>query len=89
MAAHPPVELHIVSDGQTVWSSDSCQAGAGQNNVATFGPGIEDTFHVAWDGSGGPGCTNPTKPLAPGNYQIVAKLDTKVSAAVPFTIPGK
>src|SRR5437763_476313 len=63
-----PQELHIVSDGQTVWSSDSCQAGAGQNNVATFGPGIEDTFHVAWDGSGGPGCSNPTKPLAPGNH---------------------
>jgi len=84
-----PQELHIVSDGQTVWSSDSCQGGPGQNNIATFGPGIEDTFHVAWDGGGGPGCTNPTKLLAPGSYQIVAKLDTKVSAPVPFTIQGK
>jgi hypothetical protein len=84
-----PQEMHIVSNGQTVWSSDSCQGGPGQNNVATFGPGIEDTFHVAWDGSGGSNCTNPDKLLPPGTYQIVAKLDTKVSDPVTFTIAGK
>jgi hypothetical protein len=84
-----PQELHVVSSGQTVWSSDSCQAGQGQNNVATFGPGIEDTFHVGWDGSSGSDCTNPTKPVPPGTYQIVAKLDTKASAPVTFTIQGK
>lgn len=84
-----PQEMHIVSNGQTVWSSDSCQGGPGQNNVATFGPGIEDAFHVAWDGSGGSNCTNPDKLLPPGTYQLVAKLDTKVSDPVPFTIPGK
>ena len=84
-----PQELHIVSNGQTVWSSDSCQGGPGQNNVASFGPGIEDAFHVAWDGSSGPNCTNPNKLLPPGTYQVVAKLDTKVSDPVTFTIPGK
>lgn len=84
-----PQELHIVSDGQTVWSSDSCQGGQGQNNVRSFGPGIEDAFYVGWDGSGGPHCTNPDGLLGPGTYQIVAKLDTKTSEPVSFVIPGK
>jgi len=84
-----PQELHVMQNGQTLWSSDSCQAGSGQNNVATFGPGIEDTFKIGWDGGGGSGCTNPKNPLPAGSYQIVAKLDTKVSAPVTFTVTGK
>jgi hypothetical protein len=82
-----PQELHIMQNGQTLWSSDSCQAGQGQSNVVTFGPGIEDTFKIGWDG-GGPACSGGS-PLKPGGYQIVAKLDTKVSAPVNFTIAGK
>jgi hypothetical protein len=81
-----PQELHIVnSAGQTLWSSDNCQSGGG-SDVRTFGPNIEDTFSLGWDGYGnGPSCA-PTTKLPDGNYQIVAKLDTKVSAPVPFTI---
>jgi hypothetical protein len=81
-----PQELHVTQNGQTLWSSDSCQGGTGQNNVVTFGPGIEDTFKIGWDGSGGGHCTNPGNVLKAGTYQIVAKLDSKVSQPVTFTI---
>jgi len=83
-----PQELHVVQNGQTLWSSDSCQSGPGDKKVVTFGPGIEDAFSVGWDGSAGQSCTGG-RPLAAGTYQIVAKLDTKVSAPVNFTIAGK
>ena len=82
-----PQEMHIVnSAGQTVWSSDYCQNGAGGSDVRSFGPNIETPFKLAWDGDGdGPGCAKGNR-LAPGGYQLVAKLGTKVSAPVGFTI---
>ena len=83
-----PQELHIVQNGQTVWSSDSCPTSRGQTYVATFGPGIEDKFTLGWDGTAGTGCTGG-RALPPATYQIVAKLDTKVSPPANFTIPGK
>jgi len=83
-----PQELHVMQNGQTLWSSDSCQSGAGQNNLVTFGPGIEDSFKIGWDGSAGQSCSGG-RPLPPGTYQIVAKLDSKVSSPVTFTIAGK
>jgi hypothetical protein len=83
-----PQELHVVQNGQTVWSSDYCQYAHGQRDVRTFGPGIESQFTRGWDGTVGQGCTNTTAAPA-GTYQLVAKLDAKVSAPVTFTIPGK
>jgi hypothetical protein len=83
-----PQELHIVLNNQTVWSSDNCQDAHGQPDVRTFGPGIESRFTRGWDGTVGQACTNATAAAA-GTYQLVAKLDTKVSAPVTFTIPGK
>ena len=78
-----------MQNGNTLWSSDSCQTGQGDSNVATLSAGIEYAYDVGWDGASGANCTNKGHELPPGTYQIVAKLDTKVSAAVPFTIPGK
>jgi hypothetical protein len=83
-----PQELHVLQNGQTVWSSDSCQSGQGESNVATLSAGIEYAYDVIWDGTSGAKCTGGN-PLPPGTYQVVAKLDTKVSAPVSFTIPGK
>ncbi len=81
-----PQELHIVNatSGQTVWSSDNCQSATG-SDVRTFGPNIEAAFQLGWDGNANtPGCRS-TGALN-GAYQLVAKLDTKVSAPVAFTI---
>jgi len=83
-----PQELHVLQNGQTVWSSDSCQSGQGDSNVAMLGAGIEYAYDVIWDGTSGAKCTGGS-PLPAGTYQIVAKLDTKVSAPVTFTIAGK
>jgi len=80
-----PQELHIVLNGQTVWSSDSCQTTHGQPDVRTFPPGIEDTFTIGWDGTVGTACNNKTA-AGPGAYQVVGKLDTKVSDPVAFTV---
>lgn len=84
-----PQEMHIVnSAGQTVWSSDYCQSNPG-SNVATFDPNIVASFKLPWDGYAyGPNCAKGAK-LGDGAYQLVAKLDTKVSAPVAFTIGGK
>jgi hypothetical protein len=80
-----PQELHVVQNGQTVWSSDSCQKVHGQPDIRTFPPGIEDTFTVGWDGTVGTACNN--KQAAPaGTYQVVAKLDTKLSAPANFAV---
>jgi hypothetical protein len=83
-----PQELHVVQNGQTVWSSDSCQSGQGESNMTTLGAGIEYAYDVIWDGTSGAKCTGGA-PLPPGGYQIVAKLDAKTSAPVNFTIAGK
>jgi len=83
-----PQELHVTQNGQTLWSSDSCQSGQGQSNVATLGAGIEYAYEVNWDGTSGTTCTGG-HPLPAGNYQVVAKLDTKVSLPANFTITGK
>jgi hypothetical protein len=80
-----PQELHIVANGQTLWSSDSCQTTHGQPDVRTFPPGIEDMFTIGWDGTIGTACDNKSA-ATPGAYQIVGKLDTKVSDPVPFTV---
>jgi hypothetical protein len=81
-----PQEMHILNAaGQTLWSSDYCQSNPG-SDVRTFGPHIEASFQLGWDGYGnGPNCAKGPK-LLDGSYQIVAKLDSKVSAPVPFTV---
>lgn len=79
-----PQELHIVASGQTVWSSDNCQSGTG-SDVRTFAPNVEASFQLGWDGNGNKVGCQPASPLN-GSYTLVAKLDTKVSAPVAFTI---
>lgn len=81
-----PQELQIRSGSDVVWSSDYCQGGAGGHDVRTFGPGVEATFYVTWDGDQvGSGCANGPQ-AKPGTYQIVARLGTKLSSPVPLVI---
>jgi hypothetical protein len=81
-----PQEMHITDTaGHVLWSSDYCQSGSG-SDVRMFGANIESSFQLPWDGYGdGPGCAKGAR-LGPGGYQIVAKLGTKASAPVGFTI---
>jgi len=80
-----PQELHIVLNGQTVWSSDACQTVHGQPDIRTFPPGIEDSFTIGWDGTIGTACNNKT-PATPGGYQVVGRLDSKTSDPVAFAV---
>jgi hypothetical protein len=81
-----PQEMHITdSAGRILWSSDYCQSGAG-SDLRTFGPNIESPFSLNWDGDGdAAGCVKNAQ-LGPGSYRVVAKLGTKLSEPVPFTI---
>jgi hypothetical protein len=80
-----PQEMHIVQNGQTLWSSDSCQRVHGQPDVRTIPPGAEDHFTMGWNGTIGLQCNNQ-QPAPPGTYQAIAKLDTKISTPVTFSI---
>jgi hypothetical protein len=82
-----PQEIHVVQNGQTVWSSDSCQHVHGQPDVRSFGPNVEATFTVVWGGTIGPDCANSTK--VSGAFQVVAKLGTKVSDPVDYPPAAK
>jgi hypothetical protein len=81
-----PQELRITSNGQTLWSTDSCPNAHGPADVRVFGPGIETTFRFGWDGTVGTTCSGGRR-LEAGDYQIVARLDNKSSAPVTFTMP--
>lgn len=82
-------EMHIVSNGKTIWSSDSCQADDPPPDVRTFGPNIEAMFTIGWDATQGTNCDNPSHPVAAGRYQLIARLGGKTSSPVDFTIHGK
>jgi hypothetical protein len=81
-----PQEMHIVQNGQTKWSSDSCQTGHGAPSVRSFPPGIEDSFAIGWDGTFGADCAGGS-PAGPGTYQVIAKLATDASKPVAFKLP--
>ncbi|GAA5202213.1 hypothetical protein GCM10023322_83650 [Rugosimonospora acidiphila] len=82
-----PQELHITDTaGHVLWSSDYCPNGGAATDVRSFGANIEDSFWLPWDGYGDrPGCGKGAK-LAPGGYQVVAKLGSKTSSPVGFTV---
>ena len=78
-------EEHAGQDGRAQAKPKARQAVHGQPDVRTFPPGIEDAFMIGWDGTIGPACGNKNQ-APPGSYLVVAKLDTKVSDPVPFTV---
>lgn len=82
-----PQELRVARGTEVIWSSDYCQVGKGGSDVRTFGPGVEATFHVSWDGYPvAPGCVRGTAATPAGTYQLVARLDTKWSSPVTMVI---
>lgn len=80
-------ELYLLdgSGSAKMWSSDACDALRG-TSVRTLAPGSEQVFQAQWNGkttSGG--CDAQTVPAA-GQYQLMARLGTKFSAAVTVTL---
>lgn len=74
--------------GDGVWSSDDCGPGA-TDDVRVLAPGEEAVFTVRWSGRASrPGCGGPREAVAPGRYQLLARLDETISAPAAFTLEG-
>jgi hypothetical protein len=82
-------ELRLVQGTTIVWSSDDCNANSGHDNTS-FAPGKELSFTLQWTGRvsrtgiGGATCSATAQPPPPGIYQLVARLDKKLSE--PFAV---
>jgi hypothetical protein len=71
-------ELYLQSGTTKIWSSDSCDARTG-SAPTLMQPNIEHLFNIAWNGRAtNAGCVTRPVPDA-GKYQLVARLDTKLS----------
>jgi hypothetical protein len=89
IGAEPQTLLLLDATGTTtIWSSDDCNPDHG-SDVETLAVGASRSFTLTWNGyrsrsgTGQPTCTGAT--LAdPGDYQLVARLDKKMSA--PFIL---
>jgi hypothetical protein len=84
-----PQELQVRQGSTVVWSSDHCNTPQA-SDVRSFGPNIESRFSLRWNTYrvAPHECDPPSnaEPAAVGSYQVVARLDTKLSAPVPFEI---
>jgi hypothetical protein len=84
-----PQELQVRQGSTVVWSSDHCNTPQA-SDVRSFGPNIESRFSLRWNTyrAAPHECDPPSnaEPAAVGSYQVVARLDTKLSAPVPFEI---
>jgi hypothetical protein len=84
-----PQELQVRQGSTVVWSSDHCNTPQA-SDVRGFGPNIESRFSLRWNTYrvAPHECDPPSnaEPAAVGSYQVVARLDTKLSAPVPFEI---
>jgi hypothetical protein len=81
-------ELYIKRGANTVWSSDTC-AGAKGVDVQSFTPAFEREYSVSWNGRDTTRCNNAEAggPVpAAGDYQVFARVGTKISAPVKLTL---
>jgi hypothetical protein len=81
-------ELYIKRGADKVWSSDTCARAKG-TDVQQLVPNIEREYQVAWNGRDTTRCANNVAngPVpAAGEYQVFARLGTKISAPVKLTL---
>lgn len=83
-------EIYIRLGAEVIWSSDKC-SGPGTSNVVAFAPAIEHGYRVAWNGKDSSRCADGVSsgPVPPaGDYQVFARLGTKLSEPVKLTVTG-
>lgn len=81
-------ELFIKVGAQKLWSSDTCGTARG-SDVRTFPPNQENEYGLVWNGRDSSKCdgTSPAGQRAgPGEYQVFARLGTKLSEPIKLTI---
>ncbi|MGW4462417.1 hypothetical protein [Micromonospora sp. NPDC004704] len=80
-------ELFIKRGAERVWSSDTC--GAKGTSVVSLAPNVKHTFQADWNGNRDTKCSGALAAgpdAEAGEYQIFARLGTKHSDPVTFTI---
>ncbi|MEV6798689.1 hypothetical protein AB0M91_10125 [Micromonospora rifamycinica] len=83
-------ELFIKSGAEKVWSSDTCGTGKG-SDVQSFTPGFERSYQLTWNGMDASRCSQgvASGPQPPaGNYQVFARVGTKLSEPVKLVVVG-
>jgi hypothetical protein len=82
-------ELRLMDKDIVIWSSDDCNARKG-TDPRSFAPGKEVSFTLTWAGNRsrtGVGAVNCSAPAPqPASYQLVARLDRKLSTPVDLRI---
>lgn len=83
-----PQELYLDQGARKYWSSDTCSTTHG-SDVREFTPGAEREYSVTWNGRQSSKCdagqaAGPA-PI-PGQYELRARLGTKISDPVTLTI---
>jgi hypothetical protein len=79
-------ELYVQQGGTRQWSSDLCENRGSTADLVTFPPGHERSYSLTWPGkANAQGCANQ-QPLPKGTYQLFARVGTKISDPVTFTI---
>jgi hypothetical protein len=82
-------ELRLLDGTTVIWSSDDCNANKGRN-VQSFAPGRQVSYTLTWNGHrsrtgvGEKTCVAGAPTPEPAVYQLVARLDQKLSE--PFSL---
>ncbi|MBM7807232.1 hypothetical protein JOD57_003069 [Geodermatophilus bullaregiensis] len=72
--------------GNRLWGSNDCFPEA-SSDTRTLAPGEQVVFPLTWGGlTSEPTCTAERVPVAPGQYVLRARLDTKTSPDAPLQI---
>jgi hypothetical protein len=79
-------ELYVQQGASKQWSSDLCENRGRTADMVTFPPSHERSYSLTWDGkANAQGCTNQPW-LGKGNYQLFARVGTKISDPVTFAV---
>ena len=78
--------LLLDAAGNRVWGSNDCFPET-DSDTRTLAPGESVAFPLTWGGlTSEPSCTAERTTPEPGQYVLRGRLDTEVSADVPFTL---
>ncbi|MEV8514631.1 hypothetical protein [Dactylosporangium sp. NPDC051484] len=82
-------EIQVLHNGALLYSSDDCRTGTGHtSDVRAFAAGDAVRYRYPWSSYRitPHECALAKTPAPPGTYQVVARVGTKISAPVDFTI---
>ncbi|MFC0098198.1 hypothetical protein ACFFKH_11730 [Micromonospora marina] len=83
-------ELYIKAGAEKIWSSDTCGTGTG-SDPQSFTPNFERSYELGWNGKRDNKCASGLANgefAAIGEYQVFARVGTKISEPVKLTITG-